>query len=581
MNKPIAILLAVVVAAGAGWYLLGRDGAPGRGHVEVELVVEADAPLAFVPADTPFVVANLTAPPADLIAHWEQQMGELSGLWAAQFAQLRDTFGVRISGDPRVVAVLDELEQILAGKTPREVAAELGVGFDARIAIYALGALPVLRIELADPGALVALIERLERAYGEPLPQAELDGQRYWLLGGDPTPLAAVAAIVDRHLVLSLAPKEAPDALRQILGLQRPARSLADSGELQALNRQFGYAPYLSAYLHSSRLLDALTGPASALDRALLAAIEIEKPVLDATCAAEWRALAEAWPRLSFGYTRLDGKQVDTLGVLETRADIAASLQKLRAPVPGLAALGSEVIAHLGIGLRVGAVPEVVADWAEQVRADPWQCESLTPLNEAIAQAHQQVINPALYAVAPMASAVHVAVTELALDDLANPQFAGWLVVGSDNPAGLAGMAQMVAPGLAQLQLQADGQPRPLPPNPAWPIDQPIHVAMTDGAFGIAVGAGQEQALPAAMRIDPARQPLLVGGVDASIYRMLGEQIAQAVPTTPGQTPEQQARAARDAELMQRLYSASFQRMGFSLEFTARGIEFSQQVTLP
>jgi hypothetical protein len=579
MNKLIAVVLAVAVAAGAGWYLWLRDGAQRPGHVEVELVVAADAPLAFVPADTPFVFANLAPPPAEMVEHWERQMAQMADAWSAQFEMMRETFGSQGS-DPRLTAVLDELEQILVGRSPREIGATLGIGFDAHAAIYGLGVVPVLRIELADPGALRDLVARLEAAAGEPLAQAEVDGQPYWLFGPGDGPFSGVAAIVDRHLVASLAPRDDPAALRQVFGLDRPRQSLADSGELQALNRQFGYSPFFSGYLHSVRLLDAVTGPASPLERALLAAAEAEKPVLDPTCAAEWRALAGAWPRWSIGYSQVGGQRIDTLSVLETRPTIAAALQKLRAPIPGLAAIGPDVVAHFGLGLRLGALPEVVSSFADAIRAEPWRCDSLAPLNEMAAQAQQQIANPALYATAPMVSAFHVALTELDLSDFDKPKFRGWLAFGSDNPAGLLGMGQMVAPQLATLQLSSDGTPQPLPANPAWPVDQPLHVAMGERALAISVGAGEERRLAAALAIDPARQPLLSGGVDSRVYQMIGEQIGKAAAAAPGQTPEQQARALRDAERMQRLYAAAFDRLDFRVEFTARGIEFSQQTLL-
>jgi hypothetical protein len=577
MNKFLATFLVTSAAIILGWVMWTRDATPPSAWRYV--AVEAGAPLRFVPADTPFVFTNLAPMPAALIERWEQQMEQVQGAYTSQFQQLR-MLRDAAAPDPTIDAVLDALELEFADRSPREIASRLGIGTGARVALYGLGLLPVLRIELEDPAALRSLVERIESAAGKPLRQRTVDAQPYWTFGAEDAPVAFVAAIVGGHLVASLAPTGDPAALREVLGLDPPRHSLADSGELNAFNREFGYSPYASGYIHSARLLAAVSGPATRTEQALLAALAIDKPVLDGVCASEWAALAEAWPRLGVGYTRFDAGRMVAQALLEARSDIAAALQPLRAPTPGLAALGPDVLAHLGMGLRIGALPGVVNDFADQVRSAPWQCDALAPMNDAFVSARQQVLNPALFMAAPVASAFHVALTRFELADAPDmPRVSGMLAIGSDNPSALVALARGFVPELAAATLGTDGVPQPLPANPDWPVDQPVHVAMTEHALGISIGTAEAGRLAAFLAIDESTQPVLSAGVTAAFYQTLAEQFGNVTPD-PRLSPEQIARMRHEAELMQQMYATMFERAEFRVELTPRGIEFVQDIVL-
>src|SRR5690606_24252550 len=130
----------------------------------------------------------------------------------------------------------------------------------------------------------------------------------------------------------------------------RPARDLRDGAPLVALNRKYGFTPYASGYVDLGRLVAELTAPATPLETAFLAALEVEKPAVDETCRAEYAALAALVPRLAFGYTVLEPKRSHAVSHLELRSDIARDLQALRAPMPGVEA-GSASLANFGVSL--------------------------------------------------------------------------------------------------------------------------------------------------------------------------------------------------------------------------------------
>jgi hypothetical protein len=77
--------------------------------------------------------------------------------------------------------VLDELR---ARDTPAKWR-EIGFGTDARMALYGIDLLPVMRVELADPAAFRALVKRLDQKAGQPLATLRIDEQDAWTFGGE------------------------------------------------------------------------------------------------------------------------------------------------------------------------------------------------------------------------------------------------------------------------------------------------------------------------------------------------------------------------------------------------------------
>lgn len=580
MKRVLAIVLLVAAAGALGWYLW-RDELPGIGRQGATSVrIAPDAPLAFVPADSPYVFGNLEALPADVMERWYLQFEGMGEIYAMQFAQAREAMLASGDADPQALALFDALREEFAGKSLREWNASLGFGEDVKVALYGLGVVPVLRIELADPARFRALVERLQAAAGQPLPEAELDGQRYWTLAPPEAPLTGVVAIVDHHLVASMLPAQ-PDAavVRQILGLDRPAQSIADSGALQALSQEFGYTPYFTGFIDAGKLLAAVTGPATALETVFLERLGIAKPALDDVCRTEWQALAASWPRLVLGYTRFDADGLDMHAALQARSDIATELMKLRAPMPGLQAVGEQALLHIGVALRIGAVPEVVGRFAEQVAAAPWTCEALVPMNEMFAKAQSEVANPAIYATAPVAYALHAVLNRIELADPSQPSIGGMLAIGSDNPQALLALARNFAPEIANLKLADDGTPKPLPAPAGVPLSDPIHVAMNRRALGLSIGAGEEAGLAPFLAVDEREQPLIAGGMSAAGTRMFGEQVGKMMrEQAAAAPPEQREKLQREADMMQAMYAKGMGASRFRLELTARGVEMTQSM---
>lgn len=571
MKKWIAGLMLLVLAAIAvAWVYQGRGLGSGT------------APLDFVPADTPFVVANLEPLPRQTLEPLLAQTAELFKLYDGMLGDQRQRW--QQQGDPaahRGLAALDALTAELAGKTPQQAIEHLGVKLDSRIAFYGIGWVPVLRIELGQPQRLRELVARMERAAGAELATAMLDQQPYWTLIDRNQPVQPIAAVIDRHLVLTLAPQGAdPALLRVLLGLQKPTRTLARSGELAQLNREQGYLPYLSGYVDNLRLWTSLSQSGDAMLREFSRALQVEPPELDPTCTQEMAALAAIAPRLSFGYTHFEATRNEMLTRLHLRADIADALQELRSPLPGYGARAEAAQLNFAVALQLRRLPEVVGRFADAVAAAPWQCPALAPLNAALAEAKQQINNPAVYAAAPVFSGLHAIIDELTLPAAGGlPSGRGVLLLATDNPASLIAMAKGMLPALANLELPLDASVVALPALPGLPPQLPLQLAADPQTLALAIGAGAEQNLAALLTRDPQQQPLLLAGVRSELYQLFAEAMLEGVDELPDGAEKQELE--RQATWLREVYRRLFERIEVRIEFTPHGVDLRQLTVMP
>jgi hypothetical protein len=575
MRKILILVLLAALVVGGGLYFMRRDAAPG-GSGAADGSSDPNAPLAFVPADTPYVFANIEPFPTAITTRWMQQFDVAARLWQSQLAQgIKKLEATR--PDAPELKWLRAVNAELEGKTMTQVFDTLGYDLQGRFALYGVGLVPVMRISLAAPEKFEAFIARLEKQVGSPFPRGKVEGQEYFSLVAPEGKLRGILALQQRQLVLTLAPASDDSALVQLLGVQRPARSLGEAGALAALNEQFGYLDNGSGYFDTRALLAQLSAPATPVETAFLTALDIQKPAIDPTCASEYAALAAAVPRLSFGYTRLDAQHMDMVSRLETNAAIAADLRTLRAPMPGMDKTADSPL-NFGVSLKLAALPPLVDKWASAIAAAPWQCEALKGLNESAAQSKQQLANPVVFGAAPVFEGLHLIATRLELKSMAQtPDFAGKLLIGSPNPAALLGMAKSFAPPLASLQLAPDGKVHALPALPDMPPGMPAFAAMTKNVLGLAVGEGEDKDLPAYMNADPAQQPLLVLGYSGALFGQFNKIMLEQAAAIAD--PAEAAAQKEMAEMMAQMYG-QIRRTEIRVEFGEHGIELHQSALL-
>lgn len=472
---------------------------------------DKDAPLAFVPADTPYVMANL-----DIMddSTREALLAQADAQLPSQLAQL-DAAADRLAlKDPDGARLLRAVHAEFNGKTVESFAQGAGLNLKGYSAFYGLGLAPVMRFQLSDPKAFEGFIGRLETAYGKKLDVANLDKLSYrkYVFAASGTEM--ILATVDKQAVAALLPADAsPALLRQALGLDRPQKSLQDDGRLATLAKAKGYKKWLVGELDMTRALPLAVGGKDPLIAAILKAhaqaesAKTGEPVANQlqtspSCAADAARIAARVPTLSFGYTKLDTKHQDVRFDVALAEDISKAFSGLQVALPGLGGNGTAPF-DLSVALPITQLRTFWMAQADAVTAKPFTCPALIDLNDSFTK-----LGPAMQkaAIPPFGDMLGV---RIALDSLvpgkgtALPTFTGRLVLGTNNPAGLLAMGQMMVPALTQLKPTNDGKPLPLPKDMSSMLGQPAWLAMGDKALALGVGIGEDARLTGTLK-DPS-----------------------------------------------------------------------------
>ncbi|WP_017461547.1 hypothetical protein [Dyella ginsengisoli] len=481
---------------------------------------DKDAPLAFVPADTPYVAANL-----DVLddSTREALFAQANAQLPAQVAQMKAAADELKAKDPDAANLLRAFASEFDGKTIEQFAKNTGLDTKGYSAFYGLGLAPVARFQLSDPAAFDAFVGRLEAAYGKKLEVAKVGSTSYRRYVSKESGTELILAVVGKQAVAALLPADVSDhLLREALGLDRPAKSLQDDGRLATLAKAKGYGKQAVGLVDLTRLLPLIASGKDPLFMAMFKAhAETEsaktgEPVanqmqIPASCETDAGRIAARVPSLSFGYTRLDAKHQDMRMDLSLASDITQAFSGLKVALPGLGADGSAPF-DVSFALPVTELRTFWSAQADAVAAKPFTCPALADLNDGFAK-----LGPSMQkaAIPPFGDLLGV---RIALDSLdagnghGMPSFTGRIVVGTKNPTGLLAMGQMMTPALAQLKVSPDGTPVALPADMTRILSQPGWIAMGEKALALGIGTGEDAKLA-----DTLKQP---GGDAGQMMRL-------------------------------------------------------------
>jgi hypothetical protein len=499
----------------------------------------ADAPLAFAPADTPYAYANLEPTPTGVTEQWSKHMQEYMPEVLSIYDHLLDQASK--DGKPEAARFV-KIARVLLGELKThdnwDKLRQIGLKPDARMALYGVGLVPVLRMELGDPAAFRAEIANIEQKVGEKLPVAKSGTQEYWQIGNDK--LVCVVAIEGSHLVLTVLPPNAPDALTQsLLGLTRPAQNLGAAGTLQALAKQYNYSPYGEGFFDLVRLTERLSSAPQGTDAQFATALGLPVPAaIDPVCKSEFLQIVHNFPRVVVGAEEINAQRLSISAELEIEAGLAQEIASAIGAAPGTGA-SADGIVDISVALPLLKLKDFWIKQADKIAAKPFACPELKELNEGYAQSKTKVD----VTIPPPASDLTGArftldKIELGATPGGMPDVAGKLLLTSNNPVALVAMAQLAVPQLKDLKLAPDGKAVALPaglvPSPKAP---PLFAAMSDKAIAIGAGAGEDAALGAYLKAAPANEAVFLRmSFSGKLYAL----IAQSAEKMKAMLPDDQ-----------------------------------------
>jgi hypothetical protein len=544
--------------------------------------------LSYVPADTPYLMANLEPISEDILDSYLAKFQPVLEAMQAELSQTRTGMesADNTTGDPAAQlahALLSELD----GKLNR--AGMEGMGFDLRAhkVIYGVGAFPVVRLGLSDSAALRATILRVMEKAGVTAPEQTYQDVSYWRVSDDdPTdvPAGIYISILEDHLAIGLLPLVAEaELLPAFLGLEKPAETNAGA-RLAKLNRTHGYTAYGSGILDTHRLIDELVQPASLVGRAMASSENLDHAVLTPDCITEIHGIADNAPYMTLGVQELTTTAIAMQYRVETPESLAGQLMGLVSEIPVANAL-SERILEFAFGLKFGPVRDFLLEKTTAIVNAPYECEHLNELNANASETLAKLSEP----MPPFLNnfrGIRASISEFITGNDSTPQSArGLLALHLEQPQMLVGMAQMMLPDLSGLEITAGDPPVRLPENLVPTPGVAAFAAMSSDAIGVALGEGEDAALPAFLDQEAGPKGIfLSASYDMSAYLEYSEMVSGHIRATYDEPAEEKDDHHHDSSEVQKAAAKVFREIAdrntTTVSFTPDGLVIENRVTL-
>lgn len=571
VNKLIALtFLAGILLAGCG---------------KTDVATSESSLLEYVPGDSPYVLASTTPVPDDVMDKLEPVIGKVLNAYSAIIRAAITDGSLNEDGVQRSEEELAKIEAVgneIAAMMTLEGIRGAGIGRDATSVFYGNGLLPVIRVSLTDGALMEAAIARIEEKAGSKMEVANIGDVQYRVAGDDKAKI--IVAVIENELVVGLVPSSASEELlKSSLGITKPRKSIADSGELAALAKEHGYLPYVALLFDTKRLASSFVDPQSGANKELLEIIEHDAGEISETCRNEILEVAAIMPRVVGGYTKLTPEGSSSSVLFELREDLAKSVSGLVAPVQGLG-LTEAGLFSFGMSFDLAAIREFYSQRLDAMEANPYKCEYFADLQGSVAQGRemlQQPVIPIFYSIKGFMAVVDgIEGLDMATKQPPTSIDASFLL-SVDNPQGLLAMGQMFSPDLAALDIKPDGVPARVPLPPISEGISEGHIAMTDKSIAFAIGADSDKKIAGLFAAEYAKTPPFMSmNMDGErYYGFINDAMAVAEQEKLANGESSAAMSSAMGDLMSSFQSIIGQ-MNFSVNFTSNGIEVESDVEM-
>lgn len=552
---------------------------------EANKAPEADEMPAFmqqIPAETPYVIAGLKPVPEAIVDKMFTALEPALAMMQTELKNELANLGEATTDEDKLGrAILEELD----GKLNKAGLKSLGISTSPRFAIYGVGLLPVIRVELADPAALKATIGRVEQKAGVKAPVQKVGEQEYY--GTSEDGMTFAVAIVGNELVVAITPATlAPTTLPIAFGAQKPGESLAAAKTLDKVIEANGYGGFGVGFVDNVAITETLLGEGRGLNATVFTEMRQigggipELPAEHkAVCSAEIKGLAQKAPRFVFGTKAVTDKMWTSHFMLELGGDLAKALKDIGAPVPGLGGEPGDALFVGGFGINVDKALGFLKGRVAAAKATPYACPLLGGINETLAEM-EEGLNQPLPPVVTNLRGAYVVLESVDMSGGEPKDVRGYAVIAADKPDQILAMVQGMVPPLGGVEVKADGTPVALPTAELGvpPTLGPVFAARNDKAIALSIGAGEEKKLGAALSAkSPDEPPLFSFGYD--VGRFMGIMKAQSEAAMAGMPEEFRAEQAKQMEAVTGM-TRIFGMVLSNVSLTDKGVVVEQRLQM-
>ena len=547
-------------------------------------LTDKDGVLQYVPDDTPYVFATGAPLPDKVLDRLEPRFDEMLKAYQVFFREVfrssiaKNSANVSADEIQRRSAVVDEIMQLFSIEGLRKA----GFERNSDLVVYGSGIMPVLRIELGDADKFDAVLARMEAAAGASMKTATLDGVEYRHVGNEKARL--IIGVFNGNAVFTIAPVSLDDKqLKVLVGLTPPKKSIARSGKLLDIVKEYNFSEHYVGYVDSLRIASTFLDKPAGLDAALLQSSEYDAATISDVCKDEIRELVGVAPRMVFGYGEVSADAMNGSMIIEMRDDIAMGLSTLSALVPGLG-IDPGGLVSFGMSFNVPAMYSFIEARINAMEEDPFECEHFAELQAGAAEGRARLAQP----LPPFITGLrgfNIIVDSLGDYDMSSGQppkeVDASVLLSMDDAHAMFMMGAMMSPDLAAIDLQPNGVPVPLALPWLQGIAGSAYAAMKETVLALSVGTQARTRVSVVLDSDTVEPPPIISAtMDAGKYYELIASSAMAESDEEGKEnplPEPVRIALRDAMLK---VGEMYDRMTVDIRFTDRGIEMESTVTL-
>jgi hypothetical protein len=477
----------------------------------------ADYPhLQYIPANTPYAFMSLEPLPEKIADHFYQAYDEIivaySNIIQSAFADIQsdlETSESKLNFGKDNIWVEAIKKEFDGGFDLEKIES---FGFDKRSvgSFYGHGVMPVFRIKMKDTGLFNQAMTRIEKNAGAKIPTLDVKDMTVWSIGKDSGEhkIKLLVATSDEDLVLSLLPEGADENyLQQLLGVQLPKQSLANSSSVSDLMKNKAYLPQGLGFIDFREILNRVIEAPDGIDKELFDLFDIgnKSEQLSAVCKSELKEMANNVPRLIYGITTLNRKELASESVLEVRKEIASEMINLAAPVPGLGEAAG--FFSMGFSFDIAEIRNFANARIDAISENPYECEYLQIEDGKLAKAKQSINNPAAgfveslrgfnIVVDDIDSSALATLLEIedgekpdlsSIQEILNDKFSANAVLAVDNTKTIINMAKMFSPEIAEMELEANGKPVLVNDFLPQPLPMDVYVTIDKSAFAFTMG---------------------------------------------------------------------------------------------
>ncbi|WP_137222889.1 hypothetical protein [Shewanella sp. MEBiC00475] len=460
MNKMA--IAAVVLAVGAGGYFLSQQGTS---------VVKNDPMLDYIPADTLAFSGQLV--PFPLKSYLYSIQGNYQAYDADNMLSLDD------SSSPQerfFISLYKQYMTVLAD--PDTLLSTYGLPDSLKSYFYTLGALPVMKIQLSNPTAFWAELDRAEQESGlthSMGKSGDVDYRGYALTdAGEKEKIELIFAEKDGWLTVTLNTSfNQAELLETALGEKKVEHPISETTMLQDIAKKHGFMQDSISFINHVELAKGLTssdGNMLAKQMTKMVAMEGEDPFAEMktpVCQTELNAIAANWPRTvmglnSYSITR-DESTIDAAVVVESNNQVILSaLNKIRGFVPSFMGDSHENILSVALGIDANKLAPALSEIWTDLQTPEYQCAPLAEMQSELSDLNPSMLGM-MTGMVNGVKGVSITLGDYKLTEKnGEPSFEkldALITVSAEKPMMLVDMMKPFYPPLVDVDLKDNGDP--------------------------------------------------------------------------------------------------------------------------